>query len=437
MARGEIAQDRDPQTAADHFRETINFYLSRDDRFRLPSLYQKRAAAFLAVGQDDHAEADLDSGIAESETQRQKVLDAQLRVSFLEQFQPVFDEMVRLQAERKGELRRAFDYAERSRARTLLDLLGTGGALGRSPHTLSLSELQRDLPAGVGVLEYAVLRDSPFVWAITKTGFAGAPVAISSADLTEQVDHFRRSLEPGGSAKVSARLGRDLYALLVAPLRASFDRVSTWIVVPDKALHALPFAALINPATGHYVLEEKVITYAPSATLYIRALQRDRVLVARAGQGVLVMGNPAFDQNVFPDLPNLGGAEEEARGVAELYRVSARPSDLKLGGEATRKAFLSLASQAAVIHLAVHARVNQEYPLLSALALAPDGAPSADSGALSAHEIYRLHLDKTRLVVLAACRSTGGPLSQSEGLSSLARPFLAAGAQPLLGVSGN
>jgi len=433
MTRGEIVQDRDPQSAADHYREAINFYRSRDDRFRLPSLYQKRGAAFVALGQDDQAEADLGAGIAESEAQREKVLDAQLRVSFLEQFQPVFDEMVRLQAERKGELQRAFDYAERSRARTLLDLVGNGGALGQSPHTLNLSELQRELPEGVGVLEYAVLRDRPFVWGITKTSFAGAPVAINSAGLAEQVDRFRRSLEPGGSAKVSGRLGRDLYTLLMTPLKASFDRVSTWIIVPDKALHALPFAALIDPATGHYLLEEKVISYAPSATLYIRALQRDRALVSRAGQSVLVMGNPALDRNLFPDLPNLGGAGEEARGVADLYRATRWRSDLRLGREATRKAFLALAPQAAVIHLAVHTRVNSDYPLLSAFALAPDGTPPADSGALYAHEIYRLHLDKTRLVVLAACRSTGGPLTQSEGLSSLARPFLAAGAPAVVG----
>jgi CHAT domain-containing protein len=430
MARGEIAQDRDPQTAADQFQGAIDFYRSRDDRFRLPSLYQKRGAALVAFGQDDQAEADLGAGIAESEAQREKVWDAQLRISFLEQFQPVFDEMVRLQAERKGELQRAFDYAERSRARTLLDLLGNGGALGQSPHTLSLSELQRELPEGVGVLEYAVLRDRPFVWGITKTGFAGAPVAINSADLAEKVNQFRRSLEQS-SAQVSARLGRDLYALLVTPLKATFDRASTWIVVPDKALHALPFAALIDPATGHYLLEEKVISYAPSATLYIRALQRDRALVSRADQSVLVLGDPAFDHNLFPDLPNLGGAEEEARGVANLYHTRPWRSELRLGHEATRKAFLALAPQAAVIHLAVHTRVSYDYPLLSALALAPDGGPPADPGALYAHEIYRLHLNKTRLVVLAACRSTGGPLS--EGLSSLARPFLAAGAPAVIG----
>ncbi len=433
MARGEITQDRDPQTAADYFREAINFYGSQGDRFRLPGLYQKRAAAFVALGQDDNAEADFDAGIAESEAQRQKVLDTQLRVSFQEQFQPVFDDMVRLQAERKGELQRAFDYAERSRARTLLDMLGTGGELGQSLHTLSLSELQRELPPEVGVLEYAVLRDRPFVWAITKTGFAGAPVAISSASITEQVDRFRRSLKPGGSAKESARLGRDLYTLLVTPLKASFNRVSTWTVVPDKALHALPFAALIDPVTGHYLLEEKVITYAPSATLYIRALQRDRTLKARAGQSILVMGNPAFDQTAFPDLPNLDGAEEEARGVADLYRAKSWRSDLRLGHEATRKAFLALAPQAAVIDLAAHTRVNEEYPLLSALALAPSGFLPGDSGALYAHEIYSLHLDKTRLVVLAACRSTGGALSQSEGLSSLAKPFLAAGVPAVVG----
>jgi CHAT domain-containing protein len=432
MARGEIALDRDPQAAAEHFREAITYYRGRDDRFRLPGLYQKSAAALLSSGQDGPAEADLDAGIAESEAQRQRVLDAQLRVSYLEQFQPVFDEMIRLQAERKRDLPRAFDYAERSRARTLLDLLGNGGILGKAPHTLRLSELQRELPPDVGVLEYAVLPDRPFVWGITRTGFAGMPLPIGSVELTEQVDRFRRSLQTGGSAKERAQLGRGLYQALVAPISSSLGGVSTWVIVPDKALHALPFAALINPATQRYLLEEKAISYAPSATLYIRALQRDRILAAGGGTGALVLGNPAFDQALFSDLPNLKGAEDEARGVADLYRAAAWRSDLRLGRDATRKAFLTLAPQATVIHLAAHARVNTEYPLLSALALAPDPA-SADPGALYAHEIYRLRLEKTRLVVLAACRSAGGRLSQGEGLSSLARPFLAAGAPAVIG----
>src|SRR5262249_56839885 len=40
---------------------------------------------------------------------------------------------------------------------------------------------------------------------------------------------------------------------------------------------------------------------------------------------------------------------------------------------------------------------------------------------------------KTRVVVLAACRTAAGPVSRVEGASSLARPFLAAGVPDVVG----
>jgi CHAT domain-containing protein len=63
-------------------------------------------------------------------------------------------------------------------------------------------------------------------------------------------------------------------------------------------------------------------------------------------------------------------------------------------------------------------------PLLSRLVFAP--GRDGDPGILYAREIYRLRLEETRLVVLAAC-DTAGPVPNSAGVASLARAFLAAG----------
>ena len=68
--------------------------------------------------------------------------------------------------------------------------------------------------------------------------------------------------------------------------------------------------------------------------------------------------------------------------------------------------------------------VNEKNPLLSMLVFAP--GKGGDPGALYAHEIYQMDLARTKLVVLAAC-DTAGDVPVSEGASSLARAFLAAG----------
>jgi CHAT domain-containing protein len=47
---------------------------------------------------------------------------------------------------------------------------------------------------------------------------------------------------------------------------------------------------------------------------------------------------------------------------------------------------------------------------------------------LDLDEIYKLKLRKTRLVVLSACNSALGRYYKGEGIVSLVRPFLAAGA---------
>jgi CHAT domain-containing protein len=63
-------------------------------------------------------------------------------------------------------------------------------------------------------------------------------------------------------------------------------------------------------------------------------------------------------------------------------------------------------------------------------------APSPDhlSGLLDARELLtELRLDRTGLVVLAACSSAGGHAVGPEGLSALVRPFLTGGAPAVVG----
>jgi CHAT domain-containing protein len=187
----------------------------------------------------------------------------------------------------------------------------------------------------------------------------------------------------------------------------------------------VPFAALRDAARRRYLVEDFRLSAAPSATLWARSLAR-RPLAPPSTGGELVMGDPAFDHKAFSDLEALAGARQEAARVAALY-PGAEPLT---GAGATPAAFLARAPRAPVIHLASHALVNESQPLLSAFVLAPArGAGGvADSGLLTAGDVYRLRLDHTRLVVLAACDTARGPLAGGEGVANLARPFLAAGA---------
>jgi CHAT domain-containing protein len=136
----------------------------------------------------------------------------------------------------------------------------------------------------------------------------------------------------------------------------------------------------------------------------------------------LIVGNPHVDPRMWAGLSNLPGAEGEAEAIARLYPRS----ELLTGSRATKGAFLDGVRASQVVHYAGHAASSAEPPFTARLLFARDPR-TGDSGALYLHDLGRRDLPRTRVVVLAACRTAAGKVSRVEGALSLGRPFLAAG----------
>jgi CHAT domain-containing protein len=142
-----------------------------------------------------------------------------------------------------------------------------------------------------------------------------------------------------------------------------------------------------------------------------------REKAARPRSGPLVgIGNPDLGRSAL----DLAYAEQE---VASL-RARFPAATLLLGAEATRGRVRLLAPGARVLHFATHAELDDRDPLGSAILLAPsDGT----NGRLEVHEIYGWSL-AAELVVLSACETALGPVSEGDELVGLARAFIYAGA---------
>lgn len=425
-AEGELAlTGGDPQTAIAKLSQALAFHGGRGNRSLLMYLSLARARAALAEGVARQAEADLRRGIEESERQSQGVADEALQISLFDRSRVLFDEMVRLQAGQPGGGETAFDFAERGRARALLDRVYPAGNPreaeegGRIP-SATARQVLAELPTGIALVEYTSLPDRLLVWVLRQGRIDLVQSEVSVEDLDRRVERLRSALRPTVPEREVRAAAAPLYDLLIRPLAPYLRPEDTLVLVPDRMLHDIPFSLLIDRSRGRYLVQDRATVLAPSASLFLWALQRDRALEPARNGSILAVGNPALRERERRLLRPLPWAEAEAAEVATLYSGS----QVLIGPEATKSRFLAAIGEHEVVHFAGHAVENLRHPHLAHLLLAPDGA--LEGGFLYAHELERLHFRRTRLAVLAACSSAGRPVS-GEGLFGLARAFLTGG----------
>jgi CHAT domain-containing protein len=212
-------------------------------------------------------------------------------------------------------------------------------------------------------------------------------------------------------------VGRRLYDLLVAPIRGRLAGAKHVVIVADRAIARVPFAAL-RDSTGRYLIEELSLTYAPR----VERRSRPGVSSQVSSGDALFVGNPAWEQSLFPDLAALPSAELEVENVRSLYE---RPMVLN-GADATRARFLRELPGRTLLHFAGHARITTDDATSSHLVLAHDSSGFA-SNVIFATDIARLDLRAMRLAILSACGATHDRYASSVA-NGLVQAFLDAGA---------
>jgi CHAT domain-containing protein len=379
----------------------------------LADLYHQRGRLHLRAGDREQAAADLRAGIEQIES-LSTGLDDDSRLHYLERSVALFDDMVGLEVDSEAGARpAAFRFAERSRGRSLAALMaGAGSEPVRSPE---LAEVAHGLPEGVVLVEYAVLPDRVIAWVLTAQAARAIILAQTSAELAQAVRRLREEIADGSQPPPTAA---ELYRALIAPL--GLGAGAKLAIVPDKWLYQVPFAALRDAATDRYLIEDHAIEIAPSASVYLRCIREAKLRrVARQSAGsVLVVADPAFNRSLAPSLPRLPGAAAEAAAIGRLYART----EVLAGSEATPSRVLRGIGGHRIVHYAGHAEAQGSSALLAHLFLAPE---ARDSGVVFARDLYGRSFPSTELIVLSACDT--GAVSGSEGISGLARPFLAAG----------
>jgi CHAT domain-containing protein len=278
-----------------------------------------------------------------------------------------------------------------------------------SVEPVTLPEVQGLLPEGTTLLEYLVGDREVIVWAVDRQHATVVRTPGDRQALVAEVRQYRSALSNQAPLADVQALAERLYRRLLEPVRSQIhgDRL---LIVPHGVLHYLPFVALRSSA-GRWVVEDFALATLPSASV-LRYLADKSV---GASNRALVVGNPDLGAGL-----ELRWAEREAGIVGQRDPGAAR---VLTRGDATERQVKTLIETAGLIHFATHGELSEADPLSSALLLVPGGG---EDGRLEVRELFGLDLH-ARLVVLSACETGLGVLSQGDELVGLQRAFLYAG----------
>jgi CHAT domain-containing protein len=394
---------------------------------------------YVAAGDYPAAQSEMETALNILRTHRLKILEESNRNSYFDKEQDIYDAAIDFMYSKMNDPQKAFEYAEESKARSLLDSTGSSAEvfmqkygpeirLHPDAEPLTLAQIQSRLPERTQLLQYAALDDKLLVWVISKDAFFSAEVKIGRDQMGEKIRLYFQTVSrlSGNDEAEALSRARELYDLLIKPVESRLDKNKYIYIVPDDALNRIPFIALVSSASGNYLIKDYTFGVSPSATLFIKCTDDARDKEKESDERLLCVGNPRFDSAQFPKLEYLPSAAIEVKQVASFYKS---PRSF-IWDQAREKPVTDEMAKSGVIHFAAHYVANEDAPMLSKLLLAGEkkaqGVEYGSDGSLQAFEIYAMKLPRTRLVVLAGCQTGVEGVYRGEGAIGFARPFIAA-----------
>jgi CHAT domain-containing protein/tetratricopeptide (TPR) repeat protein len=324
---------------------------------------------------------------------------------------------------RWAELRLDALYAELYAAHPALERLHAV----RLPDLTALEALARREPETLFLESCVVNDESTLLFALSaNTGCDAAYIPVGWEGWRQLVRAWREALAAGDVAQE-----REAAAAVAGPLLASLEeaclldatRFRRLTFVPDRALHAIPFAALTD-STGGRLVDRFAVSVAPSLTSLLAPTHRPQ-----ASGALLCIADPLEGQTIIDPLRGIFGPLPGALREAELVAAQFPGATVLLGGKATRRQVLAALPHHAVLHFASHGWVDPDDGLASGLLLAPE-TEGAD-GFLEARELLTVPC-AAELAVLSACRTGGGHWGSGEGLIGFVWALQAAGCPSVL-----
>lgn len=279
----------------------------------------------------------------------------------------------------------------------------------------NLATLQNKLGDETALIEFINLDGKFSAFIITNNKISALKDFSTESEIFENLENLRfqidgmKSQAARKSAFQNQMLARtkfylaEIYKLLLKPLE-NFIGEKNLVIVPHGILHYLPFHALFDGEK--YLIENREISYAPSAQTFLHCLEKRKTSFKRA---VLIGVEDELTPNVGNEINKLG----------ELFPSA----EILLDETATTENLKRFSAVADILHLACHGKFRPDNPLFSSLQLYQSW--------FNVRDAYELKLDAS-LVVLSACETGINAVAVGDELLGLTRGFLSAGASSLV-----
>ncbi len=276
-------------------------------------------------------------------------------------------------------------------------------------HAIALdrNQVQKAVPDDLQIVEYALLPDRLLIWVVTNKIFETRSVPISRVALEGKVQDFLCKLR---TEQPVAKESAALYNILINPIADLLNPNLALAIIPDRALHGLPFAAIENP-DGNYLIHQYPILVSPTLThlLAVTSAKPKR-------DDVIAFGSKTDD----------AGEDREIQAIDAIYRKSSSFE----GSQVTKGNFLDEMERAAVFHYAGHSAHDAADPLRSSILLdGNDGGPNS----VTAVDIVGRKMLENSVVILSSCDSSVGNSKDGIGMRGLTSAFLISGAGSVVG----
>jgi CHAT domain-containing protein/tetratricopeptide (TPR) repeat protein len=402
--RGRCA-DVEPGQCAEAIRDAIRRN-GEHEKLRAVELQLLLSKELLQTGDIARATAALDEAVQIIDEQQRTMTDPQWSDALLDERRGVYRALTSVLAG-AGRTDEALLQAERCRARSVSAAFGAAVDVRT---TADLARLRAAIPANTSVVFYVLTDERLLTWVLSSTQSQlftvrpppDAAETLTRLETTRANDEFVSAVQEASAWLVDP---------WISSLPASTDAI---VFIPDDRLANVPFTALRSGET--WLIDRFTPSTAPSLAMYAACVERDRQLRGGEGNLLVVAAADARPELHLEYLPNV---------MRELAGFRRRSDVTILENQAaSRSGFLEAASRASRIHFTTHGIVNQMRPSFSALVL-QRGAD--DDGLLYVHQIAKLRLPHTRMVMIAACGASRAGRSGREGTATIGRAFMAAG----------